>query len=239
MKKFLIFATLVIIASSCSNNPSSTSGNVALKASAVSTTGKTSLTSRTAASTVIITDFKVNIGNIKFETDIEDAMHSTDPEHSDVKLNGPFLLDLLDPNKPLSQLIANVDIPDAKYEEIKFMFTKSTAVGDMLGKTYMIKGTLNGKEFMIWSDKDVELEMDFMDPSKDFTVGTTGITLTIKMQLDALMARLTLLANQGLLLDTDGDGIIEISTNNDDGHLIFGGEIKDLLESETHLDDHD
>lgn len=239
MKKSLIFAALVIIASSCSNNPSSTSGNVALKASAVSTTGKTSLTARTAASTVIITDFKVNIGNIKFETDMEDMMHASEPEHSDVKLNGPFLLDLLNPNMPLSQLITTVDIPDAKYEEIKFMFTKSIVAGDMLGKTYMIQGTLNGKEFMVWSDKDVELEMDFMDPSKDFTVGATGVTLTIKMQLDALMARLTVLANQGLLVDTDGDGIIEISTNNDDGHLIFGGEIKHLLESECHLDDKD
>lgn len=240
MKKILILASLVIIASSCSDNTSSTSGSVSLKASAVSTTGKTSLTARTAAtSTVVITDFKVNIGNIKFETDMEDKMHSTDPMHEDVKLNGPFLLDLLDPNKPLSQLITAVDIPDAKYEEIKFTFKKSLVAGDMMGKTYLIKGTINGKDFMIWSDKDVELEMDFADPSKDFTMNGAGITLNIKMQLDALMARLTVLANQGLLLDTDGDGIIEISTSNDDGHLIFGGEIKHLLESECHLDDKD
>ena len=32
------------------------------------------------------------------------------------------------------------------------------------------------------------------------------------------MAKITDLANQRLLVDTDGDGVIEISTDDDDGH---------------------
>ena len=241
MKNFLILALLTIIASSCSNNNDSTSGIVSLKATAVSTTGNTSITARSSAgrSTVVITDFKINIGKIKFETDIEDVQHSSDPSHEDAKLNGPFLLDLLDENTPLSKLITSVEIPDAKYEEIKFMFEKSLVAGDMFGKTFFIKGTINGKEFVIWSDEDVKVSMDFTDSSKDFTVNGGNSVLNIKMQLDGLMLRLTTLANQGLLIDTDGDGIIEISTNDDDGHNIFGSEIKDLLENETHLDDED
>lgn len=238
MKNFSIFALLALVMSSCSNN-STTSGNVSLKASAVSTTGKTSTTARTTASTVVITDFKVNIGNIKLETDVEDDMHDSDPMHEDVKLMGPFLLDLLDIDKPLSQFIATVDVPDARYEEIKFNFTKSLVAGEMNGKTYMIKGTINGKPFVIWSDKDAELEMDFEDPTKDFTVNGNTISLNIKMQLDALMAKIALLANQGLLLDTDGDGLIEISTSIDDGHSSIGYLIKELLENETDLDDKD
>lgn len=239
MKKISILTLLVLAISSCTND-SSSAGNVTLKATAVSATGKTSLTARTAAtSTVVITDFKINIGNIKFETDMEDMMHDSDPKHEDVKLMGPFLLDLLDPNKTLSQVITSVDIPNAKYEEIKFNFEKSLVSGEMLGKTYMIKGTINDKPFMIWSDKDAELEMDFMDSSKDFTVNGNDMTLNIKMQLDALMAKLTLLANQGQLLDTDGDGVIEISTGFDDGHSLIGGQCRDLLENETHLDDKD
>jgi len=224
--------------SSCSDN-SSTGGNVSIKASAISTTGKTSSTARTAASTVVITDFKVNIGNIKLETDMEDAMHSTDPSFEDVKLMGPFLLDLLDPNKPLSQLITTVDVPNAKYEEIKFKFTKSLVAGDLEGKTFLIKGTINDKPFVIWSAENIELEMDFMDPSKDFTVSDNNIALNIKIQLDAIMAKLNTLANQGLLLDTDGDGVIEITTGTDDGHYSIGHQFKDLLENETHLDDKD
>ena len=239
MKKISILALLVLAISSCTND-SSTGGNVTLKASAVSTTGKTSLTARTTAtSTVVITDFKINIGNIKFETDIEDMMHDTDPMHEDVKLMGPFLLDLLDPNTTLTQIITSVPMPNARYEEIEFKFQKSLVAGEMFGKTYLIKGTINDKPFMIWSDKDAELEMDFMDHNKDFTVNSNDMSLNIKMQLDALLAKLTSLANQGLLLDTDGDGVIEISTGIDDGHSIIGGQCKDLLENETHLDDKD
>lgn len=239
MKKTTILALLVIMISSCTDNPS-TSGNVTLKASAVSATGKTSTTARTAASTVVITDFKINIGKIKFELDEEGEMHHTDSIYDDdVKLVGPFLLDLLDPNKTLSQFITSVNIPNAKYEEIKFKFEKSIMPGEMEGKTFLIKGTINGKNFIIWSGKDAELEMDFADPTKDFTVNSNDVTLNIKIQLDALMAKLTTLANQNLLLDTDGDGVIEISTDNDDGHHDIGEQIRDLLENECDLDDKD
>ena len=70
MKKIAILSLLVIMISSCSDDTSSTSGNVTLKASAVSTTGKTYLTGRlattaVATSTVVITDFKINIGKCK------------------------------------------------------------------------------------------------------------------------------------------------------------------------------
>lgn len=238
MKKTSILALLVLAISSCTND-STSDGNVTLKASAVSSTSKTSLTARTAASTVVITDFKINIGNIKFETDMEDMMYDEDPLHEDVKLMGPFLLDLLDPNTTLTQIITSVNVPNAKYEEIEFKFEKSILPGEMEGKTFLIKGTINGKNFMIWSGKDAELEMDFEDPTKDFTVNDNDISLNIKIQLDALMAKLTSLANQGLLLDTDGDGVIEISTDNDDGHHDFGEQIKSLIEQETDLDDKD
>jgi hypothetical protein len=69
MKKISTLALLVVIASACTNDSATTSGTVALKASSISTTGKTSLTARSAVtSTVVLTDFKINI-NIEFETD--------------------------------------------------------------------------------------------------------------------------------------------------------------------------
>jgi hypothetical protein len=238
MKKTLILALLVIMISSCTDNSStSKNGNVTLKASAVSTSGLTFSAAR-MASTVVITDFKINIGNIKFETDEDDDRYN-EPSHEDVKLMGPFLLDLLDTNKTLSQTIASLAIPNAKYEEIKFKFETGIEVGDMFGKSILIKGTIDGKEFVFWSDKDVELEIDFNEPSKDFTVNSNDISLNIKIQLDALMAKFASLASQNLLLDTDGDGVIEISTRNDDGHHDIGELIRDLLEHETHLDDKD
>lgn len=241
MKKFSILALLMIVACSCSDNQSdSASGNVTIKASAVSSTGKTSLTARgTVASTVVITDFKINIGSIKLETDEDDIRYTEDPSHDEVKLKGPFLLDLLDPDKTLSPLIASVAIPNAKYEEIKFKFQQSVLPGEMNGRSFMIKGTVNGKNFVVWSAKEVELEMDFNDPEKDFMVNGNDISLNIKIQIDAIMAKIASLAGQGLLIDTDADGVIEITTDNDDNHHDLGEIIRDLLENESHLDDKD
>jgi hypothetical protein len=240
MKKAAILGLLTMFVISCSED-SSSNGNVTLKASAV-TASKPSLTGRLAATStpaVVITDFQVNIGGIKFETDALDVRHETDPTHEDFKLNGPFLLDLLSPEAALTQIIASVAIPNAKYEEIKFMFVQSTVAGDMQGKTFLLKGTIDGKPFVVWSSEEAHLEMDFADPSKDFTVNSADLTLNIKIQLDAVIARITALINQGLLLDTDGDGVIEITTTLGDGHHSFGHEIQDLLENETHLDDKD
>jgi hypothetical protein len=59
------------------------------------------------------------------------------------------------------------------------------------------------------------------DATKDFTVNGND-TLNFKIHLDAIMAKLITLANQNLLVDRDGDGIIEISTGNDDGHQDIG-----------------
>lgn len=239
MKKILILALLVILISACTDNSStSKNGNVTLKASAVSTSGLTFFTGR-MASTVVITDFKINIGNIKFETDEEDDNYSKEPSHEDIKLMGPFLLDLLDANKTLSQTITSLAIPNANYEEIKVKFETGIEVGDMFGKSILIKGTIDGKEFVFWSDKEIELEIDFSDASKDFTVNNNDILLTIKIKLDAIVAKLASLSNQNLLVDADGDGIIEISTSNDDGHHDIGELIRDLLQQETHLDDED
>lgn len=239
MKKILILALLVIMISSCTENSSaSKNGNVTLKVSAVSTSGLTFTTAR-MASTVVITDFKINIGNIKFETDEDDDRYNEEPSHEDVKLAGPFLLDLLDTNKTLSQTIASLAIPNAKYEEIKIKFETGIEVGDMFGKSILIKGTIDGKEFVFWSDKDVELELDFNEPSKDFTVNSNDISLNIKIQIDTLVDKFTSLASQNLLVDTDGDGIIEISTGDDDSHHDIGETIRKLLEHEMHLDDKD
>lgn len=237
MKQLMILSVVLLVASSCSDDPK-LSGNVTMKASAVSASGKTSVSGR-VATTVTITDFKINIGKIKFEIDEDDSRHGTDSIYHDTKLDGPFLLDLLDPDKTLNQIISSVSIPNGKYEEIEFKFEKSTATGDMNGKTFLIKGTIDGKAFTLWSGKDAELKMDFSDATKDITINGNDLILNIKIKLDNIMSTLTTLAKQNLLQDTDGDGVIEISTDNDDGHHDIGEQIRNLLENETDLDDKD
>jgi hypothetical protein len=48
---------------------------------------------------------------------------------------------------------------------------------------------------MIWSARDAELELDFEDAAKDFVNGN-DIALNFKIHIDAIMAKLTTLANQ-------------------------------------------
>jgi hypothetical protein len=241
MKKLAILGLFAAMLSACSKNneASTTNGNVTLKASAISSTGKTSITGK-IISTVVLTDFKVNIGQIKFETDVENEKHNTnESEHEDTKLNGPFLLDLLDQDKTLNQVITSVDIPNGKYEEIKFKFQKSLVAGEMSGKTFLIKGTINGKDFKIWSDKEIQIGMDFEDNNKDINVNSNNLSLNIKMQLDAIMAKITEIGNLGTLTDGNDDGVIEISTTAVDGNQKIGDLIKGLIEKECHLDDKD
>ena len=236
IKKVSILALSVIAMSSCSNDSSGNgSGSVAFKASSASTpSGKSALTSA-----VVYNDFKINIGKIKLETDAEDQMHGSDPLHEDVKLNGPFLLDLMDPNQTLSQFITSVTVPNAKYEEIKFQFEKSTVAGEMFDKTFLIKGTINGKAFALWSTKNIEVKTDFDDNAKDFTIHGNNASIDIKLRLDALTAKLIDLDSQSLLIDLDGDGVIEISTDNEDGNHDLGDLLRELLENNTHLNDVD
>lgn len=235
MKKTAILAIIALTTLSCTQD-NTTDGNVTLKASAV--VSNTNLTARTTTDPVVVlTDFKVNIGSIKFETDVEDERHSEDPTHEDVKLNGPFMLDLLDPNTTLSQIITSLSVPDAQYEEVKFKFTPSLVDGEMLGKSFLIKGTVDGKNFLISSSRESEVEVDFEDASKDFTINSNDLTINLKMSLNGIITRIKTLAGQGLLTDTDNDGVIEITTNSDDNHHDMGEGMRDLLEHETHLED--
>jgi hypothetical protein len=64
-----------------------------------------------------------------------------------------------------------------------------------------------------------------------------NIALNFKIHLDAIMAKINTSKSKNLLVDRDGDGIIEISTGNDDGHRHWGAN-KDL-ENEMDLDDKD
>jgi hypothetical protein len=85
----------------------------------------------------------------------------------------------------------------------------------MNGKTYLIKGTLNGKAFMIW-EYWCWTWTRFEDAAKDFTVNGNDIVLNFKIHLDAIMAKLITLANQKMeqrhpwQLSVNGDELNEV-----------------------------
>lgn len=236
MKKNFFIALVAMAVISCSKDDS-TSGTVALKASAVSSTGTTSKTAKSATSNVVVTDFKINVGHLRFERKKDDKLKEADSVFKTEKLNGPFLLDLINGSTLSGQAITTVTTPNGKYTDVKLKFLRSAEAGEMLDKTYLIKGTVNGQAFAIWSGKESDVKMTFEDPAKEFDINGNNVSLNLKVKLDALLEKLTDLSNKGLLNDTDGDGIIEISTDSDDDNGTIGIGLKTMLEGESKLDD--
>jgi hypothetical protein len=233
MKKFAIFSLFALLISSCSkdNDDDSTVGKVTLKASSTITASRSAKGTPPA---VVLSDFKVNIGSIKLHLD-ED---SNDSIEDNIRLKGPFLLDLLDLNQSISQFITTVNVPNGKYEKVKFKFVRSAVPGDMLGKTFSIKGKVYDKDFIIWSQKELHLKIDFEDDD-DIVLNNNDVLLNIKIKLDAIIKKISELDALDAIKDGNGDGVIEISTTEVDGNKKLGDLIRVLLESNCHLNDKD
>lgn len=226
---------------SCNNDDPAASGTVILKADAASASGST-INGRTQATTVI-TDFKVSIREVEFEFDEEDAHFSTDSSfNDDVKLKGPFVLDVLEQNAFVEQMVTTVTVPNAKYEEVEFKLHKNTSAGEMEGKSILITGTIDGKPFVFWHDTDEEFEIDFEDAATDLVINGHTVAIAINFQLDQLFSTVKGGISLASATDGDGDGVIEInpgSTDND-GNKDLADAIKILLEDATDLiDDND
>lgn len=221
----------------CNNDEPSANGKVILKMDAASPTGST-INGRSKATTVI-TDFKVSIREIEFEFDEEDSHFDTDSSfNDDIKLKGPFVLDVLEQNAFVEQLITTVNLPNARYEEVEFKLHKSTDAGVMNGKSMLITGTIDGTPFVFWHDTDEEFEIDFESAATDLTINGNTANIVINLQLDRLFSALKGGVNLGIATDGDGDGVIEINPGSDnDGNKELAHDIKQLLEDVTDLID--
>lgn len=221
---------------SCSSSDPAPSGTVALKMEATSSTGST-ITGRKLATTAI-TDFKISLREIKFEFDEADAHYKTDSMYNDdVKLMGPYIVDVMEPNGFVEQMITSVNLPNAQYEEVEFIFHKSTDVGDMNGKSIYIAGTIDGTPFVFWHDTSETFEIDFEDPTADLVVNGNSVAPVITFNLEQLFSTIKGGVNLSLAVDGDLDGVIEInpgSTDND-GNKDLADAIKNLLKNSTDL----
>lgn len=234
MAMVLLASTMLV---SCNNDDPAATGTAILKMEASSSTGST-INGRIKTTTVI-TDFKVSIKEIEFEFDEEDEHFKTDSSfNEDVKLKGPFVLDVLEQNTFVEQLITTVNLPNARYEEVEFKLHKNTDVGAMNGKSVFITGTVDGKPFVFWHDTDEEIEIDFENAATDLVVNGNTAALVINLQLEHLFSTVSGGVNLSLAKDGDGDGIIEINPGSDnDGNKELADAIKNLLEGAADLVD--
>ncbi len=224
-----------IVLLGCSNNADPTASSaVSLTMSAATANGQTTINGRVATA-VTLNSVTVNLREIEFEFDEEDKHFKKDSsyrEDKETKLKGPFIVDLMNAGGFVDQAITSIDVPNAKYEKVKFKLAPSTASGTMNGKSISIKGTIAGMPFEFWHNAKSKFDAKFSDSTALVANGAV-VKLAIHLQLDKVLA----VTNGGvdLATATDGnnDGIITIDPTDSDGNKGLADAIMNLLKHHT------
>lgn len=231
-----------------SADPSVTS-SVSLKLSASTTSGSSVINGRVGSDSrlsasgttpITLTDVKVNIRDIRFDFDEHDrhcheAEYKKDSAYSgdnDPKLKGPFLVDLMNAGSFVDQVVASVNLPNAKFDRVRFKLVPDSVAGDMLGKSILITGKIDTIPFVFWHKRDLNFGARFDDDAPtDSTLVTTGaaVTMAIHFELDKILVALNGGVDLFMALDGNKDGVITIDPNNDDGNKWLADRIMMLL----------
>lgn len=227
---FLV-GTVAAFLMSCSNDEVSPTGSVSIKATASTATAANGR----YASTVQLTDFKINMKEIEFEIDDDKAEEIT---FKDLKLKGPFEIDLLNNSTSLTETLGISELPNGRYEEIEFKIGKGTVTGNsMYGKSIYAAGTINGKNFAFWHDLDEDFEVDYADANNDLTVN--GEDMSVQINFNLGMAFNNQLVDLSTAVDTNGDGLIEIEPKGErDNNKELANDLKQLIKDLADLTEH-
>lgn len=216
----MVFAFIFI---SCDKDE--TEGGLSLKFKATENTLKSS-----PADSIVIESFMINIGEIELEFDDNDPMFETDSIASDIELEGPFEVDLMKNGDPLSTtIVQNVELPQAAYDEIEFEFRESEdSASDMLGKSILVKGTINGTPFVFWTDEEVEMEIEFENDVflEEAQMAVITVAIDVLALFDPLQGGISIAG----ATDGNDNGIIEIFPEDPDGNEDLADQLWDKLE---------
>ena len=200
-------------------------GGLSLKFEATHNTLKSS-----PADNIVIESFVINIGEIELEFDDNDPLFATDSVASDIELDGPFEVDLMKNGNPLSTVIAqNVELPQAAYDEIEFKFRESeNPISEMLGKSILVKGTINGTPFIFWTDEEIEVEIEFEKYVllEEAEMAYITVTFDIMSLFNPAAGGIDISG----ATDGNGNGIIEIYPEDPDGNEDLADMLWDRLE---------
>lgn len=246
VKQLALLAALGMGLVACGTDEVSPNAEVSLIARASSVTNASA--GARMSSAVELEEFKINIREIEFEFEEPEIEAETEAEedsleniYEDVKLKGPFEVSLLgDGGSALSQQLTATHVPNAVYEEIEFKLHKGKDAGTpMYGKSVYASGTIDGKSFIFWHDTDEEFEIDFEDRNKNLQLNGQSLELIINFNLGLIFDSVNGIDISGAQ-DGNGDGIIEISPDDEDGNQDLADRLKDAIEDATDLiDDYD
>ena len=239
----IMAGSLALGLSACNDDQDPTTQVTIVSKSATASSGAS--TNGRIASGVVLESFIVNIREIEFEYDDPNSDEEVEDEslenvYEDVKLKGPFVVDLLSQDGMASiQQLVTTTVPNAVYEEIEFKLHRNEVTSSpMYGKSVYATGTINGTPFIFWHNTDEEFEIDFEDASKNLSLNGQPVQVIINFNLGLLFDSIHGVDLSGAQ-DGDGDGVIEIDPLNTDGNGSLAHAIKNALENVTDLlDEH-
>jgi len=231
-RSIFLLLTLALISYSCSNDETNSNVgklNISAKSSLTNLTGKSSSTNKMAGD-IVIDDFRMNLSKFELELDVEDENYQDDQNEQwdddgyydyedEIELMGPL----------------NVAVPVGNYDELKFKFDVSTdPSSDLLNKSILIQGTINGTPFIFWHNFDDEVEVDFEDTQFDISVTQNSQGIVVAFDLGQILDSVN---GVDLTLATDGnqDGTIEISPEDSDGNNALAEAIRNKIKEYVNL----
>ena len=222
----IIMISFLAFLSSCDKDDGFQDGNTALKFKGIY--NPSTQTKSSAQNGVAIETFTINVEEIEFEFD--DDNNNNGLTYSEIKLKGPYEIDLVkDGEGMVLTLINDLYLPEKGYDEIEFEFDKSeNPISDMYMKTVLIKGTINETPFIFFTDEEFEMEIEFEDPVDLSEVEYAIIMVSFDVQtlFDPAEGGIDISAAQ----DRNGNGIIEIYEDDPDGNEKLAEKIEDRLD---------
>lgn len=179
---------------------------------------------------VEVTKFLVNVEDFELEFDDDEVIGGN--FYSDLELEGPFVLNLSEPN--LVFPIATVDIPVGEYEELEFEITRSRdPENELFQRSILIEGTIDGTPFVFWHNFEEDVEIEFEGINVPIIIENDGENLIVNFDLTFLFN--TNIIDLSTATDGNGNGVIEISPTDQDGNNALANQIKEIMKDAIDL----
>ncbi len=235
----ILILLAVIFLSSCNSDNVGMSENAVIKVTALydNNTG-----SQARVNELQIDSFLINIEDFELEGDDDDDDDREGSFVSDIELDGPFVINLIEGNSGLDAVLASVDLPEGNYEEIEFEINESEdRNSELYNKSVKVVGLIGDQHFEFWYDDELEVEIEFDDNFITLEEGKAKL-INLQFNLNELFNKIDFSS----ATDGNEDGIIEISPNDEDGNRQLAiqiwerlDDIIDAFEDEFEDDDDD
>lgn len=233
MKKtvlIIMISSLFIVGCSKDENDESRI-NLKMSATNTGTSSRSAFLQGKINENVTFTDFRISIRDVVFKND-DDPNSNLDTD--EIQFRGPYQIDLLNGSNALTQTIGNIIVPDGIYKELRFKFHKDEdlpASDDLYDKSIYIEGTINDQPFIFWHDTSENLDVG---RSTGVQVGGGVVNFTVEFNISQFLSSLKQI-DLTQATDGNGNGIIEIFPNDQDGNQNIAKDLKDNIKETADL----